>query len=64
MKYALMVKLGVDDWIYVTESNTDKCWDLRPVLYDSFESANQAASIWRTQGTANCKVVEFLQEVK
>lgn len=65
MKYALMINLGSDeeDWIYVTEGTSENCWDLRPVVYEDFQRAEQAASIWRNQGTGKVKVVELLQEV-
>lgn len=62
MKYALMIDLGGnDDWIYVTE-DTDHCWDLKPVLYENFSAADQAAQVWRIQGKdSKVKVVEYLE---
>jgi hypothetical protein len=39
--YAIMVKLIDGDWIYVVEDN-ENCWDLRPVLYKTFEQADQS----------------------
>ena len=58
--YAIMVCLdGEDDWIYVTEQ-TDNCWDLMPELYETFEQAEQAASVWRLKGKeTNVKVVKY-----
>jgi hypothetical protein len=59
--YAIMICLdGKDDWIYVTE-DTGKCdWNLKPVLYKTFEQANQAATVWRTKGKEmNVKVVKY-----
>lgn len=62
MKYALKVKLGEGDWIYVTE-DTRHCWDLRPLLFETFEQANQAAQVWRIQGKSDAvTVVEYLDE--
>ena len=62
MKYALKVKLGEGDWIYVTEQ-TDHCWDLQPVLYETFEHAEQAAKVWRIQGKSDgVAIVEYLEE--
>lgn len=63
MKYALMMKLGEGDWIYVTEDKGGNCWDLHPVIYESKERAERAAAIWRNHGASNCKVVEYLREV-
>ena len=58
--YAIMVCLdGKDDWIYVTEQ-TDNCWELMPELYETFEQAEQAASVWRLKGKeTNVKVVSY-----
>ena len=54
-----MVRMGDDDWIYVTEQ-TDNCWDLMPELYETFEQAEQAASVWRLKGKEiNVKVVSY-----
>lgn len=56
MKYALKVKIDDGDWIYVTEADENN-WDNKPILYDSFEQANQAASVFKAESV---KVVEFL----
>ena len=54
-----MVKLIDGDWIYVVEDN-ENCWDLRPQLYQTFEQADQAASVWRLKGKEiNVKVVKY-----
>ena len=58
-KWAIKIRMGDDDWIYVTEQ-TDNCWDLRLVLYKTFEQAEQAASVWRLKGKEiNVKVVSY-----
>lgn len=57
--YAIMIRMGDGDWIYVTEQ-TYNCWDLMPELYETFEQAEQAASVWRLKGKEiNVKVVEY-----
>jgi len=54
-----MVRMGDGDWIYVTEQ-TDNCWDLMPELYETFEQAEQAATVWRLKGKeTNVKVVKY-----
>lgn len=51
--YAVQIKLGEGDWLYLTE-DTGKCMDLQPVIFKTFEEATQACSIW------DCaKVVEY-----
>ena len=58
-KWAIKIRMGDDDWIYVTEQ-TDNCWDLMPELYETFEQAEQAASVWRLKGKEiNVKVVSY-----
>ena len=58
-KWAIKIRMGDDDWIYVTEQ-TDNCWDLMPELYETFEQADQAASVWRLKGKEiNVKVVSY-----
>ena len=57
--YAIMIRMRDGDWIYVTEQ-TDNCWDLMPELYETFEQAEQAASVWRLKGKeTNVKVVSY-----
>ena len=60
MKYAIKVCIdGKDDWLYITESNRN-CMDLRPVLFDDEESAENYAITWRLEGKAHyVKVVEY-----
>lgn len=62
MKYALMIKIGQGDWMYVTEEKSDNCWDMHPVIYEDKQRAERAATIWRNYGS-ECKVVDFLREV-
>ena len=62
MKYALMIKIGQGDWLYVTEGRSDNCWDPHPVMYENKQRAEHAATIWRNYGS-DCKVVEYLREV-
>lgn len=60
MKYAVKVQLAVDDWIYVTEDRGQCDFDLRPVLFDSREAAEQFADGWRLEGReGNVKVEEY-----
>ena len=59
--YAIMVCLDPDndDWIYITE-HTKNCMDLRPVLFDDEESAENYAITWRLEGKADMvKVVSY-----
>ena len=57
--YALKIKIGQGDWLYVTE-DTENCWDLQPQLYETFEQAEQAATVWRLKGKEmNVKVVKY-----
>ena len=57
--YAIMIRMGDGDWLYVTEEN-ENCWDLMPELYETFEQAEQAASVWRLKGKEmNVKVVSY-----
>ena len=60
MRYAIKVCLdGKDDWLYITEY-TKNCMDLRPILFDDEESAENYAITWRLEGKAdNVKVVEY-----
>jgi len=60
--YAIMICIdGQDDWIYVTE-DTGKCdmWNFIVQTFETFEQANQAATVWRTKGKEmNVKVVKY-----
>jgi hypothetical protein len=59
MKYAIQIQLAVDDWIYVTEPD-GTMFEVRPVLFDSFEDADKAATIWRIKGKEACvQVVKY-----
>ena len=59
MKWAIKIMLAADDWIYVTESD-GTMFEVRPVLFDSFEDADKAATIWRIKGKEACvQVVNF-----
>lgn len=53
-KYAIKVPLAVDDYIYVTEHDSNT-FDLKPVLYDSEQEAIRASEIWGSFA----KVVEY-----
>lgn len=60
MKYAIQIKLAEDDWIYVTKDTGGHCWDLQPELFDTLESAEKFADIWRIKGREdNVIVVEY-----
>lgn len=65
MKYAVMIQLAVDDWIYVTEDNGGNCWDLTPVLFNDIQEAERFAEIWRKKYKDNryVKVVEYEREL-
>ena len=65
MKYAVMIMLSADDWIYVTEDNGGNCWDLTPVLFDDIQEAERFAEIWRKKYKDNryVKVVEYEREL-
>jgi hypothetical protein len=59
-KYAVMVNLN-----YATGDDTD--WQCvlensKPVLYDNFDIAYQAATTWMQQNEGQSKVVEYLSE--
>jgi len=46
IKYGIKLALAVDDYIWVTE-DTGRCdFDLRPVLYNTFDEAEKAAKRW------------------
>ena len=61
MKYAVMICLdGAEDWIYVTEDTKSCDWNLKPVVYETSELAEEAAEIWRLPGRQrNVKVVTY-----
>ena len=52
--------LAADDWIYVTEDTHGKCWDLKPVLFDTRTEAEKYAKSWtRKGGKRFVKVEEY-----
>jgi hypothetical protein len=56
MKYAVKLELAEDDWIYITEDNSNNCWELIVKTFDNAKDAKQFASIWKQKNT---KVVEY-----
>jgi hypothetical protein len=56
MKYEVKLELAEDDWIYITEDNSENCWDLTVKIFDNIKDAEQFASIWKQKNT---KVVEY-----
>jgi hypothetical protein len=56
MKYAVKLELAEDDWIYITEDDSDNCWELVVKTFDNANDAEQFASIWKQKNT---KVVEY-----
>ena len=62
-KFAVKVMLAVDDWIYVTEGTRGKCWDLKPVLFDTRPEAEEYAKSWTKKGVERfVKVVDYYIE--
>lgn len=57
IKFAIMVPVSVDDYIYVTEQ-TGGMYEVETVLYNTRQEAEAAAEIWGTMA----KVVEYKQE--
>lgn len=55
-KYAVKVMLSKDDWIYVTEP-TGTMFEVKPVLFDSRQEAEEHASIWGNKHVA--KVIRW-----
>lgn len=52
--------MAADDWIYLTEKESERCWDMTPVLFDSFEQAKQAMNYYSTKfKDYYFKVVEY-----
>jgi len=55
--------LAVDDWIDVTEGTRGKCWDLKPVLFDTRPEAEEYAKSWTKKGVERfVKVVDYYIE--
>lgn len=61
VKFAVKVMLTADDWIYITEDTRGKCWDLKPVLFDTRSEAEEYSKIWSNGVERNrfVKVVEY-----
>lgn len=61
MKYAVKIRLAVDDWIYITKDTGGHCWDLVAETFDTKDKAEEFAENWRkTSGdTRFVKVVEY-----
>lgn len=57
IKFAVMVPLSEDDYIYVTEP-AGTMFEIRPVLHNTRKEAVEAASIWGPLA----KVVEYKEE--
>jgi hypothetical protein len=57
IKFAVMVPLAEDVYIYVTEPDRTMS-EIRPVLYNTKKEAVEAAAIWE----GNARVVEYKEE--
>lgn len=61
-RYAIKIALAADDWIYVTEPG-GTMFEVRPVLFNTRELAEEHANIWRLAGKESCvKVVRYRKE--
>lgn len=58
MKYAVMVPIDNEGYIYVTQT-TGEMYEIEPVLHDTFEAAQSAASIWGKFA----KIVEYKENL-
>lgn len=60
--YAIKVKLGDDDWIYVTK-DTGRCdFNLEPELFDTYDEADQFVAAWKLSGApAGVEIVEYVE---
>lgn len=58
MKYAVMVPIDNEGYIYVTRP-TGSMYEIEPVLHDTFEEAKSAASIWGKFA----KIVEYKENL-
>lgn len=58
-KYAVKVMLSKDDWIYVTEPD-GTMFEVRPVLFNSRQQAEEHADIWGNKKVA--KVVRYREK--
>jgi len=61
MKYAIKIRLAVDDWIYITKDTGGNCWELVPETFDTKDGAENFAENWRKDfgDTRFVKVVEY-----
>jgi hypothetical protein len=61
MKYAIKIRLAMDDWIYITKDTGGRCWDLVPETFDTKDEAEKFAENWRKDfgDTRYVKVVEY-----
>ena len=55
-KYAIKLMLSADDWIYVTEDTEAPMFQMRPMLFNSRQEAEEHAGIWNNRFT---KVVRW-----
>jgi len=51
-KYAVKVMLSKDDWIYVTQPGESTMWEVRPMLFNTRELAEEHARIWGNEDVA------------
>ena len=58
MKYAVMVPFDNEGYIYITRP-TGEMYEIEPVLHDTFEAAQSAASIWGKFA----KIVEYKENL-
>lgn len=59
-KYAIKIMLATDDWIYVTKDKGYCDWDMEPMLFETYEEADNFANTWRKVGKEQfVKVVEY-----
>lgn len=55
--YAIKIKLGEADWIYVTKGTT-RCMDLTPETFENMKDAERFAEPWKQAGI-NVEIVEY-----
>lgn len=61
-KYAIKVMLSKDDWIYVTKPDGNM-FEVKPVLFNSRQEAEEFAQTWRIAGKeAFVKVVRYREK--
>lgn len=60
-KFGIKVMLSKDDWVWVTKQDLGT---LAPIVYDTYQEAEQFAASWRLSGKeAFVKVVEYPDEI-